>query len=179
VVAVSLLHGFAGQGVTASVEQHKSLKSRSFYELFEKILGCCRSGSTPSVDGVEPSPRPTGETTVQYLLLIYANEAAASQIPQAEREKSFGEWMSYTAELENTKAFVAGDALQPTATATSVRVRNGERMITDGPFAETKEQLGGYYLIEAANLDAALEWAAKCPGARTGTVEVRPIMVFG
>jgi hypothetical protein len=116
---------------------------------------------------------------VQYLLLIYANEAAQAQIPPADREKSFGEWMSYTANLKSANAFVAGDALQPTATATSVRIRNGERMITDGPFAETKEQLGGYYLIEAANLDGALEWALQCPGAKTGTIEVRPIMVFG
>jgi hypothetical protein len=87
--------------------------------------------------------------------------------------------MAYTADLESTGAFVAGDALQPIATATSVRIRNGERMITDGPFAETKEQLGGYYLVEAKDLDAAIEWATKCPGAHAGTIEVRPIMVFG
>jgi hypothetical protein len=116
---------------------------------------------------------------VQYLLLIYANEAAAAQVPSEERQKSFAAWMAYTADLKAQNAFVAGDALQPTATATSVRIRNGERMITDGPFAETKEQLGGYYLVEAKDLDAALEWALKCPGALTGTIEVRPIMVFG
>jgi hypothetical protein len=116
---------------------------------------------------------------VQYLLLIYANEAEAAQVPAEERQKSYGAWLSYTADLRAEKAFVAGDALQPTGTATSVRIRNGERMITDGPFAETKEQLGGYYLIEAKDLDGALEWALKCPGALTGTIEVRPIMVFG
>jgi hypothetical protein len=116
---------------------------------------------------------------MQYLLLIYANESAAAQVPQEDRQKMFGAWMAYTADLKSTSALVAGDALQPVATATSVRIRNGERMITDGPFAETKEQLGGYYLVEAKDLDAAIEWAAKCPGAQAGTIEVRPIMVFG
>jgi hypothetical protein len=128
--------------------------------------------------GRTSTPKESENTAMQYLLLIYSNEAAAAQTPAEERQKSFGEWMKYTADLKATNAFVAGDALQPTATATSVRVRNGERMITDGPFAETKEQLGGYYLIEAKDLDGALEWALKCPGAQTGTIEVRPIMVF-
>ncbi|KIG18308.1 PhnB protein [Enhygromyxa salina] len=116
---------------------------------------------------------------MQYLLLIYANESAEAQVPQEQRQAMFGEWMSYTNDMKAAGAYVAGDALQPVSTATSVRLRDGERMITDGPFAETKEQLGGYYLVEAADLDGALEWAAKCPGARTGTVEVRPVMVFG
>ncbi len=116
---------------------------------------------------------------MQYLLLIYANESEAANVPAEDRQKEFGEWMAYTAELKAANAYVAGDALQPVATATSVRIRGGERMFTDGPFAETKEQLGGYYLIEAKDLDGALEWAAKCPGARTGTMEVRPVMVFG
>jgi hypothetical protein len=116
---------------------------------------------------------------MQYLLLIYGNETTHNQVPQEEQQKMFGEWMTYTADLKASNAFVAGDALQPIATATSLRIRNGERMITDGPFAETKEQLGGYYLVEAKDLDGALEWAAKCPGARYGTIEVRPIMVFG
>ena len=71
-----------------------------------------------------------------------------------------------------------GNALQPTATATSVRVRDGERLVTDGPFAETKEQLGGYYLLECKDLDEAIEWAARIPGAQTGTIEIRPIMEF-
>lgn len=110
---------------------------------------------------------------MQYLLLIYANESAPAQ-----DRAPMADWFAYTNDLRTAGALVAGDALQPVATATSVRVRSGERMITDGPFAETKEQLGGYYLIEAKDLDAALEWAAKCPGAREGTIEVRPIMVF-
>lgn len=115
---------------------------------------------------------------MQYLLLIYANESDDAKVPQEQRQAMFGEWMTYTENLKTGGAYVAGDALQPVATATSVRMRNGERMITDGPFAETKEQLGGYYLVEAPDLDAAIEWAAKCPGAKTGTIEVRPIMVF-
>jgi hypothetical protein len=115
---------------------------------------------------------------MQYLLLIYANESIAAKVPQEQRQQMFGEWMTYTADMKAGDAYVAGEALQPVSTATCVRVRNGERMITDGPFAETKEQLGGYYVVEAADLDGALEWAAKCPGARNGTIEVRPIMVF-
>lgn len=115
---------------------------------------------------------------MQYLLLIYSNEQQDAAVPADQQREVFGEWMAYTEEMKAKKAFVAGDALQPTATATSVRIRNGDRMVTDGPFAETKEQLGGYYLIDVDNLDAALEWAAKCPGARSGTIEVRPVMVF-
>lgn len=119
---------------------------------------------------------------MQYILLIYSNEgadaAAMEKLSEAERNASFGEWMSYTEELKKAGVYKAGDALQPTATATSVRLRNGERITTDGPFAETKEQLGGYYLLDCENLDAALGWAAKCPGTKTGTVEVRPVMVF-
>jgi hypothetical protein len=86
--------------------------------------------------------------------------------------------MAYTEALQGAKVMVAGDALQPVATATSVRMRDGDRIVTDGPFAETKEQLGGYYLLDCKDLDEALAWAAKCPGAFTGTIEVRPVMVF-
>ncbi len=115
---------------------------------------------------------------MQYLLLIYNNEKAYSELPKEQQQEDFGAWMAYSKALQEAGAFVAGDALQPTATATSVRMRDGERITTDGPFAETKEQLGGYYLINADNLDAALEWAAKCPGSKYGTTEVRPVMVF-
>ncbi|HZE28928.1 MAG TPA: YciI family protein, partial [Gaiellaceae bacterium] len=87
-------------------------------------------------------------------------------------------YMQYTKELQDSGALVAGDALEPTPTATTVRVRNDETLTTDGPFAETKEQLGGYYLVDVGSLDEALEWAAKIPGARHGSVEVRPLMVF-
>ncbi|NVB39275.1 YciI family protein [Pseudenhygromyxa sp. WMMC2535] len=115
---------------------------------------------------------------MQYILLIYTNEAKDAEQTPEQQEASFGEWMAYTAALQEAGAYVAGDALQGVATATSVRVREGEQMITDGPFAETKEQLGGYYVVDVANLDAAIEWAARCPGAKMGTMEVRPVMVF-
>jgi len=110
---------------------------------------------------------------MQYLLLLYENEKRWSQgYPQAE----FAEYLAVGKEF--AKNIKGGNALQATSTATSVRVRNGKRQTTDGPFAETKEQLGGYYLVEADNLDAALGMAEKIPGARFGCVEVRPIMTF-
>ena len=116
---------------------------------------------------------------MQYLLLIYGNEKSQNEMSEARQKEVVGEWMAYTEAMKKSGAFVAGDALQPVATATSVRLRDGERIITDGPYAETKEQLGGYYLVECKDLDGALEWAGKCPGARDGTIEVRPVMVFG
>jgi hypothetical protein len=116
---------------------------------------------------------PVEEQHMQYLLMIYENEKRWSQgYPEAE----FKEYVAFGKEF--AKNIKGGNALQPTSTATSVRVRNGKRQTTDGPFAETKEQLGGYYLVEADNLDAALDMAEKIPGARFGCVEVRPIMTF-
>ena len=115
---------------------------------------------------------------MQYLLLIYDNEANMAKM-QGEEQKAFmAEYFEYTQALKDAGAFIAGDALQGVATATSVRLRDGERMITDGPFAETKEQLGGYYLIDVDNLDEAIEWGAKIPSSRYGTIEVRPVMTF-
>jgi hypothetical protein len=113
---------------------------------------------------------------MQYMLLIYDDEAQFAGMGDEERNRLMGDYFSYTEELRQAGAFVAGDALQPTQSATSVRLRDGERLVTDGPFAETKEQLGGYYLIDVESLDDALEWAAKIPSARLGTVEVRPVM---
>ncbi len=115
---------------------------------------------------------------MQYLLLIYSDENAEANMSEAAQKELMGAYYAYTEELKQAGAMVAGDALQPTATATSVRVRSGETLTTDGPFAETKEQLGGYYLVEAKDLDEAIKWAAKIPSAKTGTIEVRPIMVF-
>ena len=113
---------------------------------------------------------------MQYMLLIYDNEAQFAGMGDEERNRLMGDYFSYTEELRQAGAFVAGDALQPTQSATSVRLRDGERLVTDGPFAETKEQLGGYYLIEAENLDRAIEAAARCPGAEYGSMEVRPLL---
>jgi hypothetical protein len=113
---------------------------------------------------------------MQYMLFIYGDEKAREAMSEEERNRVFQEYGAYTQELRDKGVMVAGDALQPTSSATTVRVRDGEQLTTDGPFAETKEQLGGYYLIDVETLDEAIEWAAKIPGARQGTIEVRPLM---
>ena len=116
---------------------------------------------------------------MQYMLLIYGDEKAGMDMSPAEQEARMGEWFQYTEDLRSSGAMVAGDALQPTGTATTVSQPNGgDALITDGPFAETREQLGGYYLLNVADLDEAIAWAKKCPGARTGKIELRPVMEF-
>jgi hypothetical protein len=110
----------------------------------------------------------------QYMLLIYATDAEPPEGLEARRAK----WFEYTQALQDAGALVAGDALQGKETATTVRVRDGETLITDGPFAETKELLAGYYLIDVPDLDAALAWAAKIPNVHEGSTEVRPLMVM-
>ena len=113
---------------------------------------------------------------MQYVILIYGDQAQAGKMTVEEQNADFGRWMQYTKDLGAANVMRGGEALQPTGTATTVRVRNGKVRNTDGPFAETKEQLGGFYLIDVKNLDEALAWAAKCPGAAYGSIEVRPIM---
>ncbi|MEM7029072.1 MAG: YciI family protein [Chloroflexota bacterium] len=115
---------------------------------------------------------------MKYLLMTYGDESAAANIPQEAMQEVMAEYLAYTQDIQKSGVRLSGEALQPTATATTVRVRDGEKVTTHGPFAETKEQLGGYYLIECENLDEAIEWAAKCPAAKFGSVEVRPIMEF-
>ncbi len=115
---------------------------------------------------------------MQYLLLIYQNEAEFGKMDPASRQKLSAEYGVYTQSIVQSGNFKAGDGLQPTTTATTVRVRDGKTLTTDGPFAETREQLAGYYLVEAKDLDAALGMAARIPGAKTGSIEVRPIMVY-
>jgi len=112
----------------------------------------------------------------QYMLLIYS-PVDSGPSPE-ERQAEMPRWMSYTQELQESGAMKAGDALMPVDTATTVRVRDGETLITDGPFAETKEALGGYYLVDVDDLDAALAWAAKIPNVGYGSIEVRPVVVF-
>jgi hypothetical protein len=112
---------------------------------------------------------------MQYQLLIYGAEDAAPAFDSPEGQAAHAEWMGYSERLGKSGAMEGGNALQPAATATTVRVRDGEDLVTDGPFAETKEVLGGYYLIDVPDLDAALSWAERCPGAAHGTVEVRPV----
>ena len=115
---------------------------------------------------------------MQYLLLIYRNEAQQSKIDPADYQKLLTEYSAYTQSIVQSGNFKAGDGLQPTSTATTVRVRDGKTLATDGPFAETREQLGGYYLVEARDLDAAIAMAARIPGARDGSIEVRPVMIY-
>ncbi len=115
---------------------------------------------------------------MQYLCLIYEAEALESSRSDEENGQIFQAYMSFTEEVRENGKLVAGDALMPTDTATTVRVRDGEMLVTDGPFAETKEQLGGYYLLECDNLDDAIAMAAKIPSAKYGSIEIRPIMVF-
>jgi hypothetical protein len=110
---------------------------------------------------------------MKYMLLIYLDEQALNE---SEREECYQESAQLTHELDARGQYVAAAPLYPTSTATSVRVREGRRLVTDGPFAETREQLGGYFLVEAKDLDEALEIAARIPGARLGTVEVRPVV---
>ncbi|WP_426408706.1 YciI family protein [Bradyrhizobium ganzhouense] len=115
---------------------------------------------------------------MQYLLLIYRNEAQQGQMGPADYQKLLAEYSAYTQSIVESGHFKAGDGLQPTSTATTVRVREGKTLTTDGPFAETREQLGGYYLVEAKDLDAAIALAARIPGARNGSIEVRPVMIY-
>jgi hypothetical protein len=113
---------------------------------------------------------------MQYMLLIYDDAQTWAGMSDEDRQSVMQEYFAYTEELRETGKFVAADALQPPDSAKSVRVRDGEQSTTDGPFAETKEHLGGYYVIDVENVDEALEWAAKVPSARYGTIEVRPVM---
>jgi hypothetical protein len=113
-----------------------------------------------------------------YLLAIYENEQLWAKATPKEQEQVMGEYKAFGDSIRKSGNYVAGEALQPTATATSVRVRDGKRLTTDGPFAETKEQLGGFYLVKAKNVDEAIAIASRIPGARTGTIEVRPCMDF-
>jgi hypothetical protein len=115
---------------------------------------------------------------MQYLLLIYRSEAGLGQMSAAARQEMSAEYGTYTQSIIQSGHFKAGDGLQPATTATTVRVRDGKIMTTDGPFAETREQLGGYYLVEAKDLDTAIGLAARIPGARDGSIEVRPVMIY-
>lgn len=116
---------------------------------------------------------------MRYLLLIYGPEWDSSGMTPDQIEESMNEWTDYTADLLRRGVSEGGEALEPTNTATTVRVRNDETMTTDGPFAETNEVLGGFYLINCKDLDEAIEIAAKCPAARQGSIELRPITEFG
>ena len=111
---------------------------------------------------------------MEYMLLIYHNES--EKLPEATQHQLFQEYMTFTQDITKSGKNKGGNPLEQTATATTVRVRNGKTVVTDGPFAETKEQLGGYYLVEAKDLDEAISIAARIPGAKFGSIEVRPVM---
>jgi hypothetical protein len=113
---------------------------------------------------------------MKYMLLIYDDERIFGKMGEAALGRFMAEYRQFSEQIRGAGHYVAGGQLQPIATATSVRVRDGKRLLTDGPFAETREQLGGYYLIEAKDLDDALSIAARVPSARTGTIEVRPLV---
>ena len=110
---------------------------------------------------------------MKYILLIYADENAWTE---AEREQCYGESTQLAHTLKATGQFLATSPLQPVSTATTVQVRDGKRLVTDGPFAETREQLGGFFMVDAKNLDEAIDIAGRIPGARKGTVEIRPVV---
>lgn len=115
---------------------------------------------------------------MKYLCLIYSDESTWETMPKAESDAIMGEYFTFTNDVQKSGHYVAGEALHPVSTATTVRVRNGKISTTDGPFAETKEQLGGFYLIEAKDLNEAIQVASRIPGARHGSIEVRPIVDF-
>ena len=116
---------------------------------------------------------------MRYLCLIYDDESKWGTMPKEQADAMMGEYFAFTEGVKKSGHYIGGEALQPTQTATTVRVRQGKISTTDGPFAETKEALGGYYLINAKDLNDAIQVAAKIPSARIGTIEIRPIQEFG
>ena len=115
---------------------------------------------------------------MKYLCLIYDDEKKMHTMPKTEADAIMGEYFAFTEGIKKSGHYLGGEALQPVQTATTVRIRNGKLSTTDGPFAETKEQLGGFYLINAADLNDAIQVASRIPSARAGSIEVRPIMEF-
>lgn len=113
---------------------------------------------------------------MQYLLLIYEQESLWDKVTDSEKQKTYQQYGELIQDMRTSGSYVGGHQLQPIATASSVRVRNGKKAVTDGPFAETKEQLGGYFLVEAKDLDEALALATRIPSATSGSIEVRPVV---
>jgi hypothetical protein len=112
---------------------------------------------------------------MQYLLMIYSDEAAMEAASETNRGQTLAAYGAYSEAMVSAGVMVGANRLRPSSAATTVRSPGGKTQVLDGPYAETKEQLGGYYLIEAADLDAAISWAERCPGAATGIIEVRPV----
>jgi hypothetical protein len=116
---------------------------------------------------------------MQYMLTLYSEEAGWNRLTEAEQQQAVASYMAYTEALKNAGAWVASSRLQPTSTATTVRIADGKTQVLDGPYSDSKEQVGGFYLIDVPDLDAALSWAARCPAASHGTIEVRPLWPTG
>ena len=112
---------------------------------------------------------------MKYMLLIYQEEKEWALLGEEERQEIYGQYRQFGEQLTGSGHYITGSELHPTSVATTVKVRDGKRLVTDGPFAETREQLGGYYLIEASDLDEAIGIAARIPSARMGTIEIRPL----
>ena len=112
---------------------------------------------------------------MQYMLTLYADESGFERLTPEQQKQGYAAYMAYTEVLKAAKAYVGSGRLRPVATASTVRLVDGKPQVLDGPFADTKEQLGGYFLIDVPDLDAALTWAGRCPGAGHGVIEVRPI----
>jgi hypothetical protein len=139
----------------------------------------CRLTRAPFVSATDAERIRTGEgTTMKYMLLIYGPKMEREPTPE-EWAASMPAWEAFGTELRNRGAYIDAAPLAGTDSATTVRVRDGKRVVTDGPFAETKEWLGGYYIIEAPSLDGAIEAAGMCPGANGGSVEIRPLVDLG
>ncbi len=115
---------------------------------------------------------------MKYMLIIFADEKAYASLSPEDAKRGYQAYMAYIEALKEAGAHIASDRLQPTSAATTVRTVNGKTQVLNGPYAETKEQLGGYFIIDAPDLDAALAWAARCPGAQYGAIEVRPLWVM-
>jgi hypothetical protein len=118
------------------------------------------------------------EETMKYLLMLYADESAGAKVSQEVWNDMMDQFHAWSEAMEKAGVTNTFSPLHPTSAATTVRVPNGKKVITHGPFAETKEQLGGFYMIDARNLDEAIEWAVRCPGAQYGSIEVRPVREF-
>jgi hypothetical protein len=144
------------------------------------IFTDCRSPGPPFVVRLNATTRVASreEPLMKYLCLIYGDETGWDNATPEQMSEVMAAYEAFGREVEESGAFLAGEGLETTSSATTVRVRDGERMLTDGPFAETKEQLGGFYLFECGSLDEAIDLAAKIPGASTGSVEVRPVMNY-
>jgi hypothetical protein len=136
------------------------------------------SGRRQRLSGVTVIWTASLEEAMKYLCLIYDEEKKLAAMPKTEMDAFMGEYFAFTEGIRTSGHYLGGNALKPVQTATTLRVRNGKLSTTDGPFAETKEQLGGYYLIEAKDLNDAIQVASKIPSVKTGTVEVRPIQEF-